>query len=64
MCDYFECKEEVCEDDKKIEQGMKFCQKHHDELESYFVAEPFNLAKVLGFWIKSHGGAKRMAETL
>ena len=64
MCDYFLCEDEICEEDKKIEQGMKFCQKHHDELHSYLTAEPFNPAKVLGFWVKSNGGAKKLTKKL
>ena len=61
-CSYFGCQDSICKDDENIEQGMKFCQDHHDELESYITAKPFNPAKVVSFWIKANGGAKRMAE--
>ncbi len=29
-CDFFECPDVICDEDEKIEQGMRFCQKHFD----------------------------------
>ncbi len=61
-CSFYGCYEYICKEDEVIEQHMKFCQKHHDELESYVTAQPFSPAKIISFWIRANGGAKRMAE--
>lgn len=61
-CSYFGCDEFVCKEDLNIQQGMKFCQSHHDQLEK--IIEEENPKKIIGFWIKANGGAKRLAETV
>ena len=61
-CSYFGCEEKVCEHDVDYPPpSMRFCQKHSEELGAYI--QNHNIPKILGFWVKANGGAKRLAET-
>lgn len=61
ICSFYGCNKDVCDADKELRQRMHFCQEHHDELAGYI--KDGNVKKIVGFWIKANGGAKRMAET-
>jgi hypothetical protein len=61
ICSFDGCDQEVCEADMELKQRMHFCQEHHDQLAGYI--EAGNVKKILGFWIKANGGAKKLAET-
>lgn len=61
VCSFFGCADLVCEADKDLPQRMHFCQKHRDQLQGY--VERHEVPKILGFWVKANGGAKRLAET-
>lgn len=64
ICNFYGCEEPVCESDKTYEDPhtLRFCQKHSDEFASYVTSG--NVPKMLSFWVKSHGGAERMAKEL
>ena len=61
LCDFFECYEPICEADKELKQlgSMRFCQKHSDEINSYF--KKWDIPKIMNFWVRSHDGVERMA---
>lgn len=61
-CSFEGCEDEVCEADKKSPYRMHFCQKHYDQLTPY--VEENNIPKILDFWIKANGGAKKLAKKL
>lgn len=61
ICSFDGCADEVCEADKKSPDRMHFCQKHHDQLAQYVKDNAIH--KILGFWVKANGGAKKLAET-
>lgn len=63
-CDYFECPDEVCAEDKEIDASMHFCQKHYDELRKLLESENFSPKAVVGFWVMAKGGAKRAAKAV
>jgi len=61
-CSYFGCEQDVCEHDINYPPpSMRFCQKHSDEVNGYI--KRHEIPKILSFWVKANGGAKRMAET-
>ena len=61
VCSFFGCVDSICAADKESPDRMHFCQSHHDQLAQY--VKDNNVPKILGFWIKANGGAKRLAET-
>ncbi len=61
ICSFYGCEKDVCEADKELEQRMHFCQEHHDQLAGYITNG--DVKKILGFWVKANGGAKKLAET-
>lgn len=61
VCSFFGCADLVCEADKDLPQRMHFCQNHHDQLQGYI--ERGEVPKIIGFWVKANGGAKRLADT-
>lgn len=60
-CSFDGCDNNVCVADKNLKQRMHFCQVHHDQLAEYIKAG--NVKKILGFWVKANGGAKKLAES-
>lgn len=60
-CSFDGCEELVCEADKESPDRMHFCQKHHDQLAQYVKENA--IPKVIGFWVKANGGAKKLAST-
>ena len=60
-CSFFGCKELICEADKESPDRMHFCQKHHDQLAQY--VKDNAIPKIIGFWVKANGGAKKLAST-
>ena len=60
-CSFFGCAELVCEADKESPDRMHFCQKHHDQLAQYVKENA--IPKIIGFWVKANGGAKKLAST-
>ena len=60
-CSFFGCAELVCEADKESPDRMHFCQKHHDQLAQY--VKDNAIPKIIGFWVKANGGAKKLAST-
>lgn len=63
-CNFFECDEPICDADKKLKRpgSLKFCQRHSDEIGGYF--KEWNLPKIMNFWVRSHGGPERMAQSM
>ena len=61
ICSFDGCEEEVCEADKESPDRMHFCQKHHDQLAQY--VKDNAIPKIIGFWVKANGGAKKLAST-
>ena len=61
ICSFDGCADEVCEADRESPDRMHFCQKHHDQLAQY--VKDNAIPKILGFWVKANGGAKKLAET-
>jgi len=59
ICSFDGCDEVVCEADENLDQRMHFCQEHHDQLQGYI--KDGNVKKILGFWVKANGGAKKLA---
>jgi len=56
-CSYFDCRQDVCEDDLKFHPPtMRFCQKHRDEVNDYI--DRNEIHKLVTFWVKANGGAK------
>lgn len=66
ICDFFECNEFICKADKRLKQSgsLRFCQQHSNEINSYFKEWdiPKSLSLIMDFWVRSRGGAKRMAK--
>lgn len=63
ICSYFGCEEEVCEHDLNYPPpGMRFCQKHSEEINGFI--ERAEIPRIIGFWIRANGGAKRLAESM
>jgi hypothetical protein len=60
-CSFDGCSELVCEADKESPDRMHFCQKHHDQLAQYVKENA--IPKIIGFWVKANGGAKKLAST-
>ena len=60
-CSFDSCEELVCEADKESPDRMHFCQKHHDQLAQYVKENA--IPKIIGFWVKANGGAKKLAST-
>lgn len=60
-CSFDGCGELVCEADKESPDRMHFCQKHHDQLAQYVKENA--IPKIIGFWVKANGGAKKLAST-
>ena len=60
-CSFDGCEELVCEADKESPDRMHFCQKHHDQLAQYVKENA--IPKIIGFWVKANGGAKKLAST-
>ncbi len=60
-CSFDGCGELVCEADKESPDRMHFCQKHHDQLAKY--VKDNAIPKIIGFWVKANGGAKKLAST-
>ena len=60
-CSFDGCGELVCEADKESPDRMHFCQKHHDQLAQY--VKDNAIPKIIGFWVKANGGAKKLAKT-
>lgn len=60
-CSFDGCGELVCEADKESPDRMHFCQKHHDQLAQY--VKDNAIPKIIGFWVKANGGAKKLAST-
>ena len=60
-CSFDGCDELVCEADKESPDRMHFCQKHHDQLAQYVKENA--IPKIIGFWVKANGGAKKLAST-
>lgn len=57
ICDYYDCSKLVREEDMEFTPPTKrYCQKHGAELDSVFDED--DMGKVLGWWVKSMGGAK------
>lgn len=61
ICSFYECKNEVCEAGKNTTDRMRFCQQHYDEISGYI--RDSRIPKIVGFWIKANGGAKKLSET-
>jgi hypothetical protein len=61
-CDYFGCDKPLAPD--QAETGMKFCIEHDAEFSAIAMAEPFDPAALLRFWVRARGGAKRMAKSI
>ena len=61
ICSFDGCADEVCEADKESPNRMHFCQTHHDQLAQY--VKDNAVPKILGFWVKANGGAKKLAST-
>lgn len=60
-CSFDGCNELVCEADKESPDRMHFCQQHHDQLAQY--VKDNAIPKIIGFWVKANGGAKKLAKT-
>jgi len=61
ICSFDGCEDEVCEADKESPDRMHFCQNHHDQLAQY--VKDNAIPKIIGFWVKANGGAKKLART-
>ena len=59
-CSFYECENEVCDADKDVVDRMKFCQQHYDEISGYI--KDGRIPKIVSFWIKANGGAKKLSE--
>ena len=62
VCDFHDCVEPICEDSKEIKQGLRFCQAHDDKCTEHIRSE--NIPGLLTFWVRSHGGAERMSQSI
>ncbi len=59
-CSYDGCEKEVCsESAEHTRDRMHFCQEHHDEITK--LVDEWVIPKVLGWWVKANGGAKKLA---
>ena len=61
FCSFDGCNKEVCETDKQLKSGMRFCQEHSDQINK--LIEENKIPQLIGFWVKANGGAKKLAET-
>ena len=63
-CDYYQCTKETRIEDDYIEHGLKFCADHGktlDDIITRMIDDESVIPELLGFWVKSYGGAERMA---
>jgi hypothetical protein len=59
ICDFYNCEKPICEIDLKLHPPtLRFCQQHSDEMNKYI--QNHEIGKMLGFWVKSRGGADKM----
>jgi hypothetical protein len=58
-CDFFGCREPICEADAKLQSGMRFCQTHSDEAAGYI--RKGEISDMLSFWIRAQDGADVLA---
>lgn len=61
-CSYFGCTKNISNTETNIKDGMKFCEDHLKECSDLIKEENFDPKKLISFWIKAQGGAKRAAE--
>jgi len=61
-CDFYDCNEPICQTDKELKEGLKFCQAHSIEAAGFIQAE--DIPGLLTFWVRSYGGAERMAKRI
>lgn len=60
-CDYYGCEDDAMAD-PDIKEGMQFCAEHDRQFTA--AARDENPMKILGFWVKAQGGAKRATERM
>ncbi len=58
-CDFYGCNSPQSEEPQN--GRMKFCEAHLAELNAH---SSVDFRKVIAWWIKANGGAKRLAETM
>lgn len=64
LCDFYSCSKSVREEDLSLVTGLKYCEDHGaqiDEIISRMENDDDAIKEFLGFWVKSYGGAKRLA---
>ena len=61
ICDYFKCSNLIREEDTTFTSPTKrYCKEHGKEIDS--IIDEDDAGKLLGWWVKSMGGAKIAAE--
>lgn len=64
LCDFYSCSKPVREKDLTLVEDLKFCEDHGSQIEeiiSRLEDDDDAIKELLGFWVKAHGGAKRLA---
>jgi hypothetical protein len=61
-CSYFGCNETIAESEITSKDLMKFCNEHLAELNNIIDKE--DAKGILRFWVKSSGGAERLAKSM
>ncbi|KKM82465.1 hypothetical protein LCGC14_1319240 [marine sediment metagenome] len=63
-CTYIECEGEAVRFADDGKPGFGICQAHAEEMDTLAAAEPFNPGKLVGFWVRAQGGAKKATARL
>lgn len=60
-CSYSGCSKPVRSEDLDYTQAMKFCETHGSEID--VILENFDVKKLMGWYVKAKGGAKRLVSS-
>jgi hypothetical protein len=61
-CSYFGCEFFIADSEINSKDAMKFCETHLEEVNKLmYCLDP---KKILAFWVRAQGGAKRAADRL
>jgi hypothetical protein len=60
-CSFDGCSKPICKEEVASQDHMLFCREHYDQLMGFINAN--EIKKILGFWVKSNGGARKLART-
>ena len=63
-CTYIDCVKIAVYFPKDGKPGFALCNNHKKELEEFNTIKPFDVKKLIGFWVKAQGGAQKAAERM